>query len=63
MVVSWHDEAFSLDKPILTKELMERVFKRFREQQTSKLNWGLEAQQFLDSQAPRGEFQPKKYEE
>ena len=35
---------------------MERVLVRFRDQQTSKLNWGLEAQQFLDAQTPTGEF-------
>ncbi len=63
MVVSWHDEAFSLDKPVLTKTLMERVLQRFKNQQTSKLNWGLEARQILDSEAPPAEFGVKKYEE
>ena len=57
MVVSCHDEAFSLDKPVVTKELVEQVLKRFKTQQSDNVDWSLEAEAYLEL------TKPKKYAE
>jgi ATPase family AAA domain-containing protein 3A/B len=42
LVVSWHDAAFSKDKPILDKQTIEEVLNRHIEQNLTKRKWNLE---------------------
>lgn len=39
MVVAWHDAAFAQVDPVLTKELMESILKKFHVQHKLKQTW------------------------
>jgi len=39
MVIAWHDAAFAQIDPVLTKELMEAILKKFHIQHRLKKTW------------------------